>query len=78
MSMFREIPDIIPTSEEKRRIFKSDRKLEGCCIELYKTLLDATRDLILLLMDNGFRKHRPIDMVVFELIVTRQKSRGFC
>ncbi|KAL9030027.1 MAG: hypothetical protein Q9196_001801 [Gyalolechia fulgens] len=54
MSTFREIPDIIRTSEAKRRVFKSDRKLQGCCIELYNTLLDAVRDLILLLLvDNG-------------------------
>ena len=57
MSTFREIPDIIRTSQEKRRIFSLDRKLKGCCIELYKTLLDAIRDLILLLNDNGPRKY---------------------
>lgn len=57
MAMFREIPDIIRTSEEKRRIYKSHQRLEQCCIDLYRTLLDAIRDLILLLTDNGIRKY---------------------
>ena len=57
MAMFREIPDIIRTSEEKRRIFKSHQRLERCCIDLYRTLLDAIRDLILLLTDTGIRKY---------------------
>ena len=56
MATFRQIPDIIRTSEEKRRIFKSHQRLEGCCIDLYRTLLDAIRDLILLLTDNRIRK----------------------
>ena len=57
MATFREIPDIIQTSEEKRRIFKSHQGLERCCIDLYRTLLDAIRDLISLLIDHGLRKY---------------------
>ncbi|OCK81050.1 hypothetical protein K432DRAFT_327052 [Lepidopterella palustris CBS 459.81] len=56
LQAFVDIPDILGSTQEKREIFRSDKRLRECAIDLYTTLLSAIGELIDSLLEPSYKK----------------------